>query len=230
MISIDRFIIIVLVLAVLYLFNDKLNSKEGMANMADVDITAIKSLSDIAQMLQKDGELTIPGNLKVTGKITTHDVVIKSQDNTKTKISLDADGNIYAGGFNARHDSTQKVKAYMNANGFVVVKSPDGTKDMASLDHNGNFYGGGFNARHDSTQKVKAYMNANGIVVVKSPDGTKDMASLDHNGNFYGGGFIAKDLDPDTKNKNLASIDLNGNIFFTHGVYKGTPAENDRLH
>jgi hypothetical protein len=93
MISIDRFIIIVLVLAVLYLFNDKLNSKEGMANMADVDITAIKSLSDIAQMLQKEGGLTIPGDLTISGKLNVKGITT-SEGNLDVKGTITSEGDL----------------------------------------------------------------------------------------------------------------------------------------
>jgi predicted phage tail protein len=90
-----QLLVIILIMINIYLLYDKLNSKEGMANMADVDITAIKSLSDIAQMLQKEGGLTIPGDLTIAGKLNVKGITTSEGDvNVKGTITSEGDLNV----------------------------------------------------------------------------------------------------------------------------------------
>jgi hypothetical protein len=91
MISLDRILIIILFIIVLFQYCGK--SREHMANIDGVDISAIKSLSDIAQMLQSDGGLTIPGDLTISGKLNVKGITT-SEGNLDVKGTITSEGDL----------------------------------------------------------------------------------------------------------------------------------------
>tara|TARA_B100001093_G_C26768563_1_gene989013 strand:- start:47 stop:946 length:900 start_codon:yes stop_codon:yes gene_type:complete len=74
-----RFINFILIILITYILiknisnEKKLKSIEKFVNVQDVDIDAIRNLSEIAKELQKGG-LTVAGDLTVTGKIKTKNI------------------------------------------------------------------------------------------------------------------------------------------------------------
>jgi microcystin-dependent protein len=69
-INIEKISIIILVMFVIYLFIQQRQTEEQMANtdVSALDISAIKTLSDISQALLNGG-LTVPGNITTTGDL-----------------------------------------------------------------------------------------------------------------------------------------------------------------
>jgi cytoskeletal protein CcmA (bactofilin family) len=110
--------IIVLILLILYIRKTNKETFAGTSDIANMDVSAIKSLSDIAQKLVTGG-LTIPGDLNVTGKITTSgDLNVGGKQTIKG--DLNVGGKQTTKGY-LMTDNNVTFKGNANINGTLTV-------------------------------------------------------------------------------------------------------------